>query len=380
MFYDIETTAAGDFHSHPVTVCVRRLVSDVSNAAAGFLTLYHYNETIPGPDKWEALPAPPGRSQPAIDCGSGDPADLAACGCADEASCGIDLFADPPKDVFQVCGVTTSFSPFTIFEGKIQYDNEVNGQTYTGPTGPPSLQHWTVPVTATYRITANGAQGAVSRNNPGFAGGCGAEIRGDFALHAGDVIDVLVGQKGTAAEQNAGGGGGTFVTKNGVPLLIAGGGGGVRGPTTTNGRSGTTSASGTAGSTSPGYTGGFIPGGVNGGGGARIAGFGAGGGGWSGNGISDTAYGDGGWAFLSANQGAGGSARGCGEAAPGGYGGGGAGNGCFGAGGGGGYSGGGGGRIGGGGGSLNTGLHPAGQDGKCTPSGHGAVTIELPHP
>jgi len=380
MYYDIETTATADFQAHPVTVCVRRLVTNVSNAATMFLTLYHYNESNPDPDpekKWEPLPAPDGWSTPAIDCGSGDPADLAACGCANEASCGIDLAADPQRDVFLVCGVTTSFSPFAILQGKRHFSNEVNGVAYTGPAGPPSLQRWTVPASATYRITATGAQGASSRLAPALVGGCGAEIAGDFALQAGDVIEMLVGQKGTAADTNAGGGGGTFVVKSGAPLVIAGGGGGVRLPATVHGRSGTTSTSGTAGSTTPGYTGGFIAGGTNGGGGARLVGFGAGGGGWFGNGAADSAYGDGGTAFTAPGQGAGGSARGCGEAAPGGYGGGGAGNGCFGAGGGGGYSGGGGGRIGGGGGSLNNGQNPAGSEGVCTPTGHGAVSIDL---
>jgi hypothetical protein len=377
VYYDISTTAAPAAGT-AITVCVRRLVfggTGLTNGATQFLHLYHYNETKPGPDKWEELPAPPGRPA-AVDCGSGDPADLEACGCTDEASCGIDLTADPQLDVFQICGVTTSFSPFAIFQGKVQLTNEVQGQAYTGPTGPPALQTFTVPGDGTYRITATGAQGASATSAPGLAGGCGAEIAGDFALHAGEVLEVLVGQKGTAATNNAGGGGGTFVVKAGVPLVIAGGGGGVRSTATVNGRSGSVTTTGTAGSTTTAYTGSFIPGGANGAGGSRIAGYGNGGGGWSGNGASDGTNGQGGFAFLGPNQGQGGNGLSCGVAAPGGYGGGGAGNGCYGAGGGGGYSGGGGGRVAGGGGSLNSGLHPSARENACTPSGHGLVLID----
>jgi hypothetical protein len=372
VYYDIQTTAQ---FSGTATVCVRRLVVDVPNAAAEFLHLYHYNEQAT-PNHWEQLPAPPGRPA-AIDCGDGDPASLAACGCASEADCGIDLFATPSRDVFLVCGVTTSFSPYSLFEDKITFTNQVDGHVYSGATG--TLQHWTVPGDATYRITATGAQGGTALTAAaGISGGCGAQIAGDFALHKGDVLDILVGQQGTAAQNNAGGGGGTFVVKNGVPLVIAGGGGGVRSTATTSGRPGATGPSGVSGSTSPGYTGSFIPGGSNGAGGLRLASWGAGGGGWSGNGASDGAYGDGGASFLGPDHGKGGSGRSCGLPADGGYGGGGAGNGCFGAGGGGGYSGGGGGRVAGGGGSLNNGLNPRGNAGICTASGHGMVTIELP--
>jgi hypothetical protein len=383
VYYDISTTATWQSQppaaATPATVCVRRLFEGLPNGATDLLHLYHYN-TASTPPAWEELPPPAGRTKSAIDCGSGDPADLAACGCADEASCGIDLTADPSLDVFQICGVTTSFSPFAVFQGKRTFTNVVGGVAYTGPTGPPSLQQWTVGTTGTYRITATGARGASATSAPSLSGGCGAEIAGDFALTQGDVVQILVGQSGTAATNNAGGGGGTFVIKNGAPLVIAGGGGGVRSTAVVNGRNGTTSASGSAGSTTANYTGGFIPGGANGAGGARVASYGNGGGGWSGNGAVDGTYGEGGFAFQGPNQAKGGDGKACGVAAPGGYGGGGAGNGCYGGGGGGGYSGGGGGRVAGGGGSLNNGLQPAGTEGVCTPTGHGKVVIERATP
>src|SRR5690606_36925042 len=72
--------------------------------------------------------------------------------------------------------------------------------------------------------------------------------------------------------------------------------------------------------------------------------YGAGGGGFFGNGATDNIYGEGGRSW--ANGIVGGQALSpCGTPAPGGFGGGGAGNGCYGGGGGGGYSGGDGGWI-----------------------------------
>ena len=365
VYYDISSTAQW---TGSTKVCVRRQFPGVVNAAADFMSLYHYNETTAA---WEELPPPPDGVR-AFDCS----ADPAVCGCADEASCGIDPSSDPVRNVFLLCGMTTSFSPFAVFQGKRQFTNKVNGVEYTGPTGPPGLQSWEVPGNGTYRITAVGAQGA-NASNSSLEGGCGAEVTGDFVLQAGDVVQILVGQKGTAAPNSGGGGGGTFVVKNGSPLLIAGGGGGVRAGALVDGRPGTQSTGGTAGSTSSNYTGGFVAGGTNGGGGSRVLGYGAGGGGWSGNGASDANYGEGGYAFLGANQARGGVGQSCGAFAHGGYGGGGAGNGCYGGGGGGGYSGGGGGRVGGGGGSLNTGANQSGEEGQCTPTGHGHGIVKI---
>src|SRR5215217_4876903 len=248
-----------------------------------------------------------------------------------------------------------------------------------GPTGPPQLQTWKAPATGTYRVTAIGASGATATNATNARGGCGASISGEFTFQKDDVVRILVGQKGTAAALSAGGGGGSFVVGAGnTPLLIAGGGGGLRAGATVNGRPGALTEAGSAGSVSASHVSGFVAGGVGGQGGARVASYGAGGGGWLGNGAADGNYGLGGASFQNGASGGGGTS--CGVAAPGGYGGGGAGNGCYGAGGGGGYSGGGGGRVGGGGGSWNTGTRPSNTSDVCTPSGHGQVTLEFVHP
>jgi hypothetical protein len=369
IYYDIKTTAAFD---GPVTVCVRRKFLG-ANGMSGFLRLYHYNENAaPGVSPWERLELPAGEDA-AIDCS----ADLSACGCADEASCGIDYNADPPVSVIKVCGVTSSFSPFAIFKEKKKFTNEVNGQSYEGKSGP--IQSWTVPANGVYRITATGARGAAASQAQGIAGGCGSQIAGTFTLQGGDDVKILVGQKGTSTPYSGGGGGGSFVVLNGTPLVIAGGGGGARSGATVNGRHGSIGTAGVAGSVSANYTSGFIAGGTNGSGGGKASSFGSGGGGFSGSGASDGSYGEGGFSFLLGGNG--GAGKSCGALAHGGFGGGGAGNGCYGGGGGGGYSGGGSGRVGGGGGSWNAGADPAGEAGACTPSGHGLVTIEyIPGP
>ena len=371
VFYDIKTTA----HWSGLTkVCIQRTFVGVTNATAEFLTLGHYKEGDANtPAAWEALPAPPGE-EASFDC----TADPTVCGCVDEASCGIDLESTPQVQVFRVCGMTSSFSPFAILQGTLELTNTVDGHTYTGANGPPALQTWTVPGNGRYRVTATGARGGSATAASAHPGGCGAEVSSELALHAGDVLQILVGQQGTSTIHSAGGGGGTFVVKGGAALLVAGGGGGARDGTTVDGRDASLTTSGVDGSTTAGYTTHTIAGGTNGGGGARIANFGSGGGGWLGNGASDGAMGEGGFAFLAAapNQGKGGAGKGCPPFADGGYGGGGAGNGCFGAGGGGGYSGGGGGRVAGGGGSLNTGTSPTAQT-RCTANGHGRVTIDL---
>ena len=58
------------------------------------------------------------------------------------------------------------------------------------------IQHWTVPFTGTYQITAVGASGGYG-NTGTAARGRGAYMRGDFDLMKGEVIKILVGQQGT---------------------------------------------------------------------------------------------------------------------------------------------------------------------------------------
>ncbi|AKU95586.1 Glycine-rich RNA-binding protein GRP1A [Labilithrix luteola] len=247
--------------------------------------------------------------------------------------------------------------------------------TGTGATG--TLQSFTAPQTRTYRIEAWGAQGA--SGGAVKLGGLGARMRGDFALTKGDVLTILVGQAGTQTTDDGGGGGGSFVVIGTTPLLVAGGGGGTRVESSFNGRDASVGPEGVAGSGENDGPENITAGGTAGSGGGFQDSWGAGGGGFSGDGADDTdgdsVYGYGGKSFLQGGEG-GGSGTGCdGAPAFGGFGGGGAGNGCNGGGGGGGYSGGGGGWNAGGGGSFNSGLNPSNSAGAR--SGHGLVTITL---
>jgi hypothetical protein len=101
----------------------------------------------------------------------------------------------------------------------------------TGRSG--TIFEWTVPKTGRYKIRAIGASGGrnISSNRKG---GRGADITGEFNLNQGEVLRILVGQKGGdwSGGTNGGaggGGGGTFVVKKAdlTPLVIAGGGNGA---------------------------------------------------------------------------------------------------------------------------------------------------------
>jgi hypothetical protein len=100
------------------------------------------------------------------------------------------------------------------------------------------IQLWTVPRTGLYRIVARGAAGG--RSGPTLPQANGAEVRATIQLTAGDVLQLLVGQRGGSNTVNngneSGGGGGTFVvTAADEPLVVAGGAGGA--PSATHGRS-----------------------------------------------------------------------------------------------------------------------------------------------
>lgn len=236
--------------------------------------------------------------------------------------------------------------------------------TSTGRSG--TIQTWTVPKTDTYTIEAWGAQGGSSST---YAGGKGARMRGEFNLNSGDVVKIIVGQKGNSAASTSysgGGGGGTYVWINGAttPLLVAGGGGGAG----YNSPASTVHA--VVGTSSPSVSSGC--GGSSGGSGGNAGAEGAGGAGWSGNGsdYSTTAYGG----ASPANGGVGGSGYSS-TGGDGGFGGGGGSH--HGGGGGGGYSGGGCGShqySGGGAGSYNAGANPSNT--AAVRTGHGLVTIK----
>ena len=190
-----------------------------------------------------------------------------------------------------VSGECTAFTPAVV-----EFAPFTNAGT--GRTG--TVASWSVPATATYRLSASGAAGGYSyllSSSIINSGGLGATVAGDFALTAGHTIAVMVGQQGGNNPRNdrgGGGGGGTFVVNQTTnTLLLAAGGGGGAGQYTTSFKNALTSANGSAGSNpqAPGSSinnGGVAP---NGGGVSPHVGGGAG---YSGNGANSTTYNGGG--------------------------------------------------------------------------------------
>jgi hypothetical protein len=85
------------------------------------------------------------------------------------------------------------------------------------------IQLWTVPQTGSYTFRAIGAGSEYANVN----GGQGVDISTTVNLTKGEVIRILVGQKGSA-NNSGGGGGATYAVKNdGTTIIVAGGGGGA---------------------------------------------------------------------------------------------------------------------------------------------------------
>lgn len=227
---------------------------------------------------------------------------------------------------FTPCTATGKTGP-TLAQCQSSYTNSWSSNTsYLNMTSQ-GIQRWKVPRSGSYYIMAAGARGGTgggsgTRQN-GFYGNV---ARGIVSLNQGDVLQIVVGQRGVSSvNAGGGGGGGASYVILGTTLLITAGGGGGAG-NNTNGSDGIFSPSG------------------NGNGGTTNTLMASGGGGYNTDGTSG-ANGTGGSAFV---NGAGG-----GSGTPGGV----AGDGGFGGGGGGGYlngwAGGGGGGYTGGAGALS---------------------------
>jgi hypothetical protein len=108
---------------------------------------------------------------------------------------------------------------------------------YTG-----SPQSFVVPVGVTQvRISITGASGGIATGSANDAGG-GATVYTYIDVVPGDVFRILIGQKGTNGDFEAGGGGSSAVYKNGTLIMVAGGGGGE--DNTGNGGNGLTTIDG----------------------------------------------------------------------------------------------------------------------------------------
>lgn len=285
---------------------------------------------------------------------------------------------------FTACGATGRTGPTTLnctssYSSATWASNTSYFNTSSG------IQLWTVPSTASYRITAYGARGGTTGNGTN-AGGKGVRAIAELTLTQGEIISILVGQSAldnSSTQGSAGGGGGTFVVNaSNTPLVVAGGGGGAAFASSTGtptGMDANASNSGTAARD------GIVAGGTSGNGAASPgnAWSGASGGGLLSDGGNLTENGalkanTGGKSFL--NGGAGGLA-GSNYGTVGGFGGGGGST--WGAAGGGGYSGGGGDTSdgnwvqqgGGGGGSFVSGSNTSMSPGINNSSGY--VTIQI---
>jgi hypothetical protein len=281
--------------------------------------------------------------------------------------------AAQPTYSFTPAGATGSLGPTQSDVNTAYASTNLNGLV----TSNNGIQEWVVPLSGSYEVIAIGAAGGSSTTSPLFnPGGQGSSIRGVFNFTAGDVIRILVGQKGDT-KGTASGGGGSFVTRNNTLLIVGGGGGGAT-PDQVGAHS-TTVMVGT--NDNPG---GPSQGGFGGHGGLACnsgVNNGGGGGGYLSDGATGTGGSNGGGGLAFMNGGTGGSG-----VAPGGFGGGGGALSItVGGGGGGGYSGGGGGqqtgncapvimRSGGGGGaSYNSGSDQVNTGGAN--SGDGEVNI-----
>lgn len=291
---------------------------------------------------------------------------------------------------FTPCGATGANGPTLA---NCQAQGNYSSQSWTSNTSyfdvVNGIQYWTVPVSGDYQITAAGAQGGSWGSN---LGGKGVIETSTITLSEGQVIRILVGQKGGSSDGYHGsGGGGTFVISspydtNTAILMIAGGGGGygasgggvnmqgqtARNPTSSSNNAGSNGGGGANASQTSGGGNGFVAGSSSGG--STWASGGAGFGGNGGNYAANSKLGP--KSFINGGTGGVGTTAG----GYGGFGGGG-GAGDRGAGGGG-YSGGGGGNLntvgGDGGGSYITGTNQVAVGGANSGDGFVVITLVTP--
>ena len=164
--------------------------------------------------------------------------------------------------VFTSCGVTGRVGP-TLAQMRAAYTTTWDGDSrYLNQGAFQGYQDWTVPVSGIYDFDVRGA-GGHEGTGAGITGR-GARITGRVTLTKGEIITIVVGQRGEAPTSGTiagGSGGGTFVVRKtgDQPLIIAGGGSadydsvsGRNGVlTTAGGTSSTNAAGGAAGGGGP---------------------------------------------------------------------------------------------------------------------------------
>ena len=146
---------------------------------------------------------------------------------------------------FTNCGASGAFGPsLNQMFSTYARDTWVINPAYLSSSN--GIQLWTVPASGNYKFIAAGAAGG---NTANFTGGRGVIVSTTVALTAGEVIKILVGQRGRDAVNNiSSGGGGTFIaTSTNTPILVAGGGGGNFNNLTANGSNASLTTNGTNG-------------------------------------------------------------------------------------------------------------------------------------
>ncbi len=141
---------------------------------------------------------------------------------------------------FTNAGVEGPIGP-TLAQIRTAYVGIPWAERFISMNGNDGIQLWTVPKTGVYTIRAEGSCSHDRGNN--FIYGRGRVIQTNIALQRGNIIRILIGQRGTEQSRRSrifpgiwplvsgsagGGGGGTFVTDELFePIIIAGGGGGI---------------------------------------------------------------------------------------------------------------------------------------------------------
>ncbi|GAB5389024.1 MAG: hypothetical protein Alpg2KO_19920 [Alphaproteobacteria bacterium] len=92
------------------------------------------------------------------------------------------------------CGATGPQGP-TLSQCQSAYGTAWSSDTNYFNQSTQGIQEFTIPETGTYRITAWGAQGG---DNTGHScsGGRATRMIGEFDLNVGDVLKIIVGQRG----------------------------------------------------------------------------------------------------------------------------------------------------------------------------------------
>lgn len=153
---------------------------------------------------------------------------------------------------FDTCTASGRFGP-----SQSQCDSAYSGTNLEGDVdvAGEGIQEWTVPEGGIYEVRVAGAEGGDGCDSDSCGdiapGARGAVVEATFELDEGQVLDILVGQRGRthfSGDGGGGGGGGTFVVPSSSPqspLLVAGGGaGGTENPGTDSSSRGTLKTSG----------------------------------------------------------------------------------------------------------------------------------------